>query len=299
MDSLISRYLGLIRFSHTLFALPFALASATLAWNRQGFELLSLVGIVFCLAMARAAAMAFNRLVDRQIDARNPRTKDRHIPSGQLSVAGVSWFTALTSIGFVLGTLIFLPLGNWYPLIFCVPVLLWLLGYSYAKRFTSLAHYWLGLALSCAPVGAWVAIRGPLIWGELAIPSLFAVIVAFWVAGFDIIYACQDEAFDRQSGLHSLPSRLGTKGALRLAALSHLVMVLAMAALPLVVEELGTIYWAGWAFVAVLLIAEHLLVRPGDLRQLNLAFFWINIAVSIGLWVVISLQLWWNHLKTM
>jgi len=299
MDSLISRYLGLIRFSHTLFALPFALASATLAWNRQGFELLSLGGIVICLAMARAAAMAFNRLVDRQIDARNPRTRDRHIPSGQLSVAGVSWFTALTSIGFVLGTLIFLPLGNWYPLIFCVPVLLWLLGYSYAKRFTSLAHYWLGLALSCAPVGAWVAIRGPLIWGELAIPSLFAVIVAFWVAGFDIIYACQDEAFDRQSGLHSLPSRLGTKGALRLAALSHLVMVLAMAALPLVVEELGTIYWAGWAFVAVLLIAEHLLVRPGDLRQLNLAFFWINIAVSIGLWVVISLQLWWNHLKTM
>jgi len=298
MTSLVSRYLGLIRFSHTLFALPFALATATLAWNRQGFEPLSLVGIVVCLAMARAAAMAFNRLADRRLDALNPRTMDRHLPAGQLSVAGVSWFVVATSVGFVLGTLIFLPLGNWYPLVFCLPVLVWLFGYSYAKRFTSLAHYWLGLALSCAPVGAWVAIRGPLIWSELAIPSLFAAIVAFWVAGFDIIYACQDEAFDRQAGLHSLPSRVGAVWALRLAALSHLIMILAMAALPLAVPELGAIYWAGWAVIAILLGAEHQLVRPNDLRRVNLAFFWINIAVSLGLWLTISLQLFWNYLKS-
>jgi len=298
MDSLAVRFLGLIRFSHTLFALPFALAAATLAWNRQGFDPLTLVGIVVCLAMARAAAMAFNRLADRHIDAANPRTKDRHIPAGQLTTTQVSWFVVLTSVGFVLGTLLFVPQGNWYPLGFCLPVLGWLLGYSYAKRFTSLAHYWLGLALACAPVGAWVAIRGHAIWAELAIPTLFAVVVAFWVAGFDIIYACQDEDFDRRSGLQSIPARLGTKGGLRLAAFSHLVMVVAMALLPFAAPELGIVYWAGWALVAVLLVAEHLLVRPGDLRRVNLSFFWINIAISLGLWIVIALQVVWNQLKS-
>ena len=290
--SLTTRLLGLIRFSHTLFALPFAMASAMIAWDKQGFEPLGLVGIVVCLGMARSAAMAFNRLADRQIDALNPRTADRHIPAGQLSVGVVSWFVVLTSLGFVLGTLIFVPLGNWYPLYFCLPVLLWLLGYSYAKRFTSLAHYWLGLALACAPSGAWVAIRGDQIWGELAIPSILSFAVAFWVGGFDIIYACQDEAFDRKAGLFSIPSVLGARNALRLAALSHLVMLGLLALLPWAEPKMGAIYWTGLGAVAILLGFEHTLVRPGDLKRVNLAFFWVNIAVGFGLWLVISLQLW-------
>ncbi len=290
--SLTTRLLELIRFSHTLFALPFAMSAGMLAWDRQGFEVLGLLGIVVCLAMARSAAMAFNRLADRQIDAINPRTADRHIPSGELSVGVVSWFVVLTSLGFILGTLIFLPLGNWYPLYFCVPVLLWLLGYSYAKRFTSLAHYWLGLALACAPSGAWVAIRGEQIWGELAIPSILSFAVVFWVGGFDIIYACQDEGFDRKEGLFSIPSLLGARNALRLAALSHLVMLGLLALLPWAEPKMGTIYWTGLGAITLLLGLEHSLVRPGDLRRVNISFFWINIAVGFGLWAVIGLQLW-------
>ncbi len=293
MPNLTTKLLGLIRFSHTLFALPFALASAMIAWDRQGFEPLTLVGIVVCLACARSAAMAFNRLVDRHQDAKNPRTLLRHLPDGQLSVGMVSWFVGISSLGFVLGTLIFLPLGNGYPLYFCTPVLLWLLGYSYAKRFTSLAHYWLGLALACAPSGAWVAIRGDQIWGELAVPSILSFAVLFWVAGFDIIYACQDEAFDRKAGLFSLPSRMGAANALRLAGFSHGIMVALLALLPLVEPKMGGIYWTGLIMVALLLCYEHSLVRPGDLRRVEFAFFWMNIGVSLGLWLVICCQLAW------
>ncbi len=297
MPNLTTKLLGLIRFSHTLFALPFALASAMIAWDRQGFEPLTLLGIIVCLGCARSAAMAFNRLIDRQWDAENPRTAFRHLPSGQLSVRSVSWFVGLSSIGFVLGTLIFLPLGNWYPLYFCVPVLLWLLGYSFSKRFTSLAHYWLGLALACAPAGAWVAIRGDQIWTELAVPSILSFAVLFWVAGFDIIYACQDEAFDRKVGLFSLPSRLGPGLALRLAGLSHGIMVVFLALLPLVEPKMGGIYWTGLAMVALLLCFEHFLVRPGELKRIELAFFWMNIGVSLGLWLVISIQLAWHQVN--
>lgn len=293
MPSLTTKLLGLIRFSHTLFALPFALASAMIAWDHQGFEPFTLLGIVVCLGCARSAAMAFNRLVDRHLDAKNPRTASRHLPSGQLSVGEVSCFVILTSLGFVLGTLIFLPLGNWYPLYFCCPVLLWLLGYSYAKRFTSLAHYWLGLALACAPSGAWVAIRGDQIWGELAVPSVLSFAVLFWVAGFDIIYACQDEAFDRTTGLFSLPSRVGARNALCLAGLSHGIMVGLLALLPWAEPKMGGIYWAGLAMVALILCYEHSLVRPGELKRVEMAFFWMNIAVSLGLWLVICFQLAW------
>jgi len=278
----LSDLLGMIKFSHTLFALPFALLGAALASHRpDGWHgrPQDWIAILLCMATARSAAMAFNRWADRAIDAKNPRTASRHLPSGKLSVLSVVVFTLVTSLGFLASTLLFLP--NRWPLILAIPVLLWLLGYSYAKRFTSLAHFWLGVALMLAPIAAWIALRGNLQWA----PVLLGLAVLFWVAGFDIIYACQDADFDRQSGLHSIPARLGVRGALRLAAACHAVMVLALVALGLV-YPLGSLYFTGVGIVFLLLVYEHAIVRPDDLSRVNVAFFQINIAISMGLLAV-------------
>ena len=281
--------LGMIKFSHTLFALPFALLGAALAakvpggWACRPREWL---GILLCMATARSAAMAFNRLVDRKIDARNPRTASRHLPAGRLSVGSVWAFTAVCSALFVVSTLLFLP--NPWPLRLAAPVLTWLLGYSYAKRFTSLAHFWLAAALAFAPMAAWIALRGDLAWP----PALLGLAVLGWVAGFDIIYACQDAAFDRDAGLHSIPARMGVRGALRLAAACHAGMVLALVALGLS-YPMGGIYFAGVGVVAVLLVYEHALVRPDDLSRVNVAFFQVNIGISLGLLAVGVADLIW------
>lgn len=207
-----NRFLGLVRFSHTLFALPFALSSAALVWARHGFSWIQLAGIVACLALARAAAMAFNRLADSSFDAANPRTAGRHIPAGLLSVASVRAFLAFTSLGFVACTAVFLLEGNAAPLELSLPTLAWICGYSYAKRFTSLSHFWLGAALMLAPAAAWVVALG---WGVLSepwVPLLMGLGVFFWVSGFDIIYSTQDAEFDRGAGLHSMPALLGVRG---------------------------------------------------------------------------------------
>ena len=189
------------------------------------------VGILLCMASARSAAMAFNRLVDRDFDALNPRTAGRHLPTGRLSVRSVALFTALCASAFIASTLLFLP--NRWPLLLSVPVLCWLLGYSYTKRFTSLAHFWLGASLSLAPIAAWIALRGGIAWP----PLLLALAVLCWVSGFDIIYACQDVAFDSQAGLKSVPSRLGVPAALRLAAICHALMILFLLGLELIVSH--------------------------------------------------------------
>jgi 4-hydroxybenzoate polyprenyltransferase len=272
----------MIKFSHTLFALPFALLGAALAsktpdgWIGRWQDWL---GILLCMATARSAAMAFNRVVDRRIDALNPRTATRHLPAGKLSVATVVIFTGVSSLGFIASTLLFLP--NRWPLILSIPVLLWLLGYSYAKRFTSLAHFWLGFALAMAPMAAWIALRGDLAWP----PVLLGLAVLLWVTGFDIIYACQDADFDRSQGLHSIPGRLGVRNALRLAAGCHAAMVGALVGLGLAFP-MGTIYFVGVGVVAILLIYEHAIVRPDDLTRVNIAFFQVNIGISLGLLAV-------------
>jgi 4-hydroxybenzoate polyprenyltransferase len=274
---------GLVRISHTLFALPFALLGALLAAHQpEGwrFRPLDWLGIVLCMTTARSAAMAFNRLVDRHIDARNPRTADRHLPAGRLSVATVTAFTALSAALFVASTLLFLPENPW-PLILSGPVLLWLLAYSYTKRWTSLAHFWLGASLALAPIAAWIAVRGDL----RAAPLWLGLAVLGWVSGFDIIYACQDADFDRTAGLRSIPARLGLPRALRLAAVCHLVMVLALIGLGLA-YPLGGIYFVGVGFVAVLLVYEHTLVRPDNLARVNVAFFQVNAVISVGLLLV-------------
>lgn len=337
--------LSLIRFSHTLFALPFALLAALMAWHASWITVLyvprtplnfdyagpseyapqalkdlqgvlynlwlpenadlrqqagvsyvglarQIAGILLCMIFARSAAMAFNRLVDRKIDAANPRTAGRHIPAGILSVAQVNTFTLLCATGFIASTCLFLP--NWLPLALSVPVLAWLCGYSYAKRFTSLAHYWLGVALGLSPVAAWIAIRGewvlidPL---DLLPAAVLGGAVLAWVGGFDVLYACQDYEYDKSVGLHSLPAKLGLRGALRLAAVSHAVAVLLLALLPLVYPPFGVVYWGGVGAVAALLVYEHRLVRPDDLDRVNLAFFHVNAVISLGLLAVGALDL--------
>ncbi len=282
------RLLELIRFSHTLFALPFALLAAAMAWSANlqaeppvAFRWQDLLGILVCMAMARSAAMAFNRLADRKIDAQNPRTKMRHLPAGTLSTASVVVFTIACSLGFVAGTLLFLP-ANPIPLYASLPVLFFLFGYSYAKRFTIFSHFWLGAALMAAPVAAWVAIRAELAWA----PLLLGTAVLLWVAGFDMIYACQDFEFDQRMRLRSVPARFGVAKALRMAAVCHFLMVGLLLLIPLVYDGFGTIYLSGVGLIGILLVYEHWLVRPDDLSRVNQAFFHVNAVVSIGLLVV-------------
>lgn len=334
----IRHFLSLIRFSHTLFALPFALLAALMAWRMQaidfdaanaaaggstevvysepidlsflGVNILvdnirmdfggprfairwqELVGILLCMVFARSAAMAFNRLVDRKLDALNPRTAGRHIPAGLLSAGQVTFFALACSAGFVASTLLFLP--NRLPLYLAVPVLAFLCGYSYAKRFTSLAHFWLGVALAMSPIAAWIAIRGETVARHPAdlLPAIvLGAAVAAWVAGFDIIYACQDFAYDREAKLHSIPVRLGVAGALRLAAGCHFVTIALLALLPLIYPPFGGVWWTGVAAVAALLVYEHALVRPDDLARVNTAFFNVNAIISLGLLVVGTVDL--------
>lgn len=268
--------LGLIRFSHTVFALPFALFAAALAWRDSEFRWRDLLGILLCMVFARSAAMAFNRLADRQLDARNPRTRDRHLPAGILSAGSVALFTLLNCAAFVAATAIFLP--NRWPLALSVPVLSFLLGYSYAKRFTRWCHYWLSAALALSPMAAWIAIRGAIDWP----PALLGLAVFFWVGGFDILYACQDVDFDRGAGLHSVPARYGVPAALRIAAASHALTVICLAGLWWT-AGMGWIFLAGVVAIAALLVYEHRLVRPDDLTRVNLAFFHVNAAISLGL----------------
>lgn len=288
----IHQLLEMIRFSHTLFALPFALCAAVMAWidglqadPPVSWSWRQLLGILLCMATARSCAMALNRILDREVDAKNPRTAIRHLPAGVLSLRSVWVFAIVSGVGFIASTALFLP--NTWPLILSVPVLAFLIGYSWTKRFTALAHFWLGAALMMAPVAAWIAIRGSLDWP----PVVLGVAVMLWVAGFDIIYACQDFEFDREAGLHSVPAKFGIVGALRIAAACHAGMLVALVALPWVFAPLGAIYYVGIGVVALLLIYEHWLVRPDDLSRVNAAFFNINVVISIGLFLLITTDL--------
>jgi 4-hydroxybenzoate polyprenyltransferase len=293
--------LEMIRFSHTLFALPFALLAGVMAWVANargtppvGFRWQELVGIICCMVFARSAAMAFNRLADWRLDARNPRTERRHIPAGLLTWGSVATFFVVCAAGFVASTLWFLP--NRLPLLLSLPVLAWICGYSLAKRFTSLAHFWLGAALMLAPISAWIAVRGEVVQRNVTdlLPALvLGAAVMLWVAGFDIIYACQDVEVDRRERLRSVPARLGVAKALRVAALCHAATIVLLLCLPLVYPLLGGLYWTGIAAVGLLLVYEHWLVRPDDLTRVNAAFFQVNAVISVGLLLLGAADLWW------
>jgi 4-hydroxybenzoate polyprenyltransferase len=265
-------YGRMIRFPHSVFALPFALTAAALAARGTGITPRQVFWIVVAMVAARSAAMGFNRLVDHTIDARNPRTAGRELPQGILSRGEVVAFVVLSSAVLVLAAGMLNPLC----LVLSPLALAIVFGYSYTKRLTAASHLVLGLALAVAPVGAWLAVRGRLD----AVPVVLALAVLFWVAGFDTVYACQDAAFDREEGLHSLPGRLGVAPALALARAMHVLAVLLLLSVYWL-APLHPLYLVGVAGVAVLLAWEHSLVRPDDLSRVMHAFN-LNGWVSLG-----------------
>jgi 4-hydroxybenzoate polyprenyltransferase len=263
--------LEMIKFEHSVFALPFALTGAVLA-TRGWPSWRQLLWIIVAMVAARSAAMTFNRIVDLKFDALNPRTRVRALPSGQLTPAFAAGFTAVSCGVLVLAAYELNPLAfRLSPLILAL-----LLGYSYTKRFTSWSHLVLGACLGLSPVAAWIALRGD------AKPAVLVlgVAVMFWVAGFDLIYACQDVDFDRRQHLFSIPARYGIRTALWLSGLMHVVM-LALLIVVARMQDLGWLAFAGLAVVAALLAYEHRLVRPSDLSRINAAFFNINGYVSV------------------
>ena len=269
----LATYSSLVKLSHTVFALPFALAAVILATRYAPFTLGKLLLIVACIAAARTAAMAFNRLIDRDIDARNPRTRDRELPRGVVGVHAVRLLVLCASAVFFACAAM---LGR-RPLLLSPIALGLALGYSYTKRFTALCHVVLGLAVAFAPGGAWIAMGAPV---TLA-PWLLVIGVACWVAGFDVLYSLQDLGFDRDSGLRSIPARLGIKGALVASAVLHVITVACLLGTGVLLER-GLAYMAGVLLVAALLGYEHAIVKPTDLSRIDKAFFDLNGYVSLG-----------------
>lgn len=274
-------YGSLVRLSHTVFALPFALAAVILAAPYAEVTLEKVLLIVLCIAAARTAAMGFNRLVDRDIDALNPRTRQRELPRGALSVRSVQILVAVSCAVFVLGAA---RLGR-LPLYLSAPTLALALGYSYAKRFTAWCHLILGFAIALAPGGAWIALGAPL----TGAPWLLVFGVASWVAGFDVLYALQDQDFDRQHKLFSMPAWLGVRGALVASALLHVVTVACFIGVGALLGR-GVAYMAGVFIIASLLIVEHAMVRPSDLSKLGRAFFDLNGYVSVAFLICVGLD---------
>jgi len=274
----IAKYFEFVRFSHTVFALPFALASMTVAahgwpgWRR--FLL-----ILTAMMCARTAAMGFNRIVDRKFDAQNPRTAGRHLPTGEISVFG-AWCLVLGACTGLVVTTWFI---NWICFVLSPVALVIVFFYSLTKRFTDFSHVFLGLALAVAPVGAWLAVTGRLDWP----PVVLAGAVVLWLTGFDIIYATQDFEFDRQAGLRSLPVRLGIEGSLRVARWAHAAMAVALALFG-VESGMRWMYYAGLAVIVACLAAQHALARKQDPVSLNVAFFRMNAIISLVFLVAVA-----------
>jgi 4-hydroxybenzoate polyprenyltransferase len=296
----IKNYLSLIKFSHTIFAMPFAMIgfflavfkpplngtlNDTLGWstNYSGETMIKKFALVIaCMVLARSAAMAFNRFLDRHFDAKNPRTAIREIPSGIISADRALLFTIISSILFVACSWLINPLCFWLSPI----ALLVVLGYSYTKRFTALCHLVLGLGLSLAPIGAYLAVTGQFNW----LPILFSFAVIFWVSGFDIIYALQDEEFDRAQQLHSIPAALGKEKALRVSEFLHLLSATAIV-LAGIYGGFGWWYWIGVAVFAGMLVYQHSIVKPHDLSRVNIAFMTANGIASIVFAVLVITDL--------
>jgi 4-hydroxybenzoate polyprenyltransferase len=275
-------YSNLVKLPHTVFALPFALVGATLASYRYPVEALDVLLILAAFTSARFAAMGFNRIVDRAIDARNPRTATREIPAGKLSVREAAAAVAAASAVF------FLAAGLLNPLCLALApfALGWIFFYSYTKRFTRYAHLVLGSALAIAPVGAYLAIAGA--WSEPASALLvLAVGVLCWVGGFDILYSLQDMEFDRAQGLHSIPAALGAKRALAVSRLLHLLSAAAFVGLGFLWAELGAVYLIGAGVIALMLLYEQSLVRSDDFSRIDAAFFNVNGAISVVFFLIV------------
>ncbi|MGO9526937.1 MAG: UbiA-like polyprenyltransferase [Verrucomicrobiia bacterium] len=269
----IRKYFEFVRFSHTVFALPFALASMVVAASANrgwpGWQTFLL--ILAAMVCARTAAMGFNRIADRKFDALNPRTAQRHLPVGSMTVTGAWWLVAGAAVGLIGVAWLINPVCFYLS-----PVaLLVVCFYSYTKRFTDFSHFFLGLALGIAPLGSWLAVRGQFNWP----PCVLAVAVVFWLVGFDIIYATQDYEFDKSQGLRSLPARLGIANSLRIARVAHGVTAVLLLAFGLI-SHLGVPYYFGLATILICLVAQHVLARKQDPVSLNAAFFRMNAVIS-------------------
>lgn len=274
----ISDYGSLVRFSHTVFALPFALSSVALAWSKHPVSVRALFWILVAMVGARTAAMGFNRLADRKFDALNPRTQAWELPSGAVKISEAVALTVAAALVFVFAAYQL----NWLCFVLSPVALAIVFFYSLTKRFTWASHLFLGLALAVAPVGAWLAsVTMPISALELKTPVYLGLAVVFWLAGFDIIYSLQDREFDRAHGLYSVPVRFGVAGALRLSTVFHgfTIFFLTMVGLS---AGAGWIYWLGLVAVAAVLFWEHRIVTPKDLSRINRAFFDLNAYVSIG-----------------
>ncbi len=281
MFAKVRTYGSLVRFSHTIFAMPFALAAVALASAYEPITFRKVGLILLCIVSARTAAMAVNRLVDHDIDAKNPRTQTRELPQGVLKRAEVIALVIISSGVFVFGAAL---LGK-LPLMLSPLALLLALGYSYTKRFTAWCHVVLGAAVAFAPGGAWIAMGAPL---TLA-PVYLVAAVALWVAGFDVLYSLQDQTFDAENALHSIPSRFGIKGSLFLSAMLHVGTVVCLGIVGVLLAR-GVFFAVGVFLVAAMLVYEHSLVRPSDLSKINKAFFDINGYVSVGFFIFVLLD---------
>ncbi len=283
----VQRYLSLIKFSHTVFALPFAIIGFFLAtrYFDYSFSLYKLVLVILCMVFARSAAMAFNRYIDRDIDKQNPRTAQREIPAGIVTAQSALLFTIGNSIAFVISAFL---LNNLCFILSPIALLI-ILGYSYTKRFTPLCHFILGLGLALAPIGAFIAVSEQF----HLFPILYGLVVLLWVSGFDIIYALQDKEFDQSLQLHSIPTWLGKKNALRLSIALH---ILAANLVVLVggLAGFGIWYWMGTTLFIGLLIYQHTLVKVDDLSRVNLAFFTTNGLASVGFAFFVLLELFFH-----
>ena len=277
------KYLSLIKFSHTIFAMPFALIGFFLATKSNEFEWITLLYVVLCMIFARSAAMAFNRYIDRNIDAANQRTAQvREIPNGSIKANSALIFVIINCLLFISTTYLI----NSLCLALSPITLLVILGYSYTKRFTALCHLVLGLGLALAPIGAYLAVSGKFD----IVPLLFSAAVLFWVSGFDIIYSLQDQEFDKEQKLHSIPVLIGTKNALNLSNLLHFLTFSALS----IAGSLGDFslyYWIGFWIFTALLVYQHILVKHNDLSKINLAFFTTNGIASVifGVFVIADL----------
>ncbi len=273
--NIVIKYFTLVKFSHTLFALPFAIIGyfTALKVSESQFDSWLLLKVFLCMVLARTAAMAFNRYTDRNIDKMNPRTQSREIPAGEIGASSVLIFVLLNSAGFIITT--------WFINNLCFylsPVaLIVILGYSYTKRFTALCHLILGLGLSLAPIGAYIAVTGEF----SLIPILFSASVLLWVGAFDIIYALQDDGFDRSQKLYSIPVLLGRKRAIYLSRFLHFISALILF-IPGILLHCSIIYFVGWGVFSALLVYQHVIISEHNLLRVNVAFFTTNGIASVA-----------------
>lgn len=280
--SFLTNLLNFIKFEHSIFALPFALSGAILASENRSLKVSIILWIILAMAGARSLAMSLNRIIDKEIDTKNLRTQNRELPQGILTNFQAILFSIISLIVLLIATL---NLPRICLLLFPIAVI-WFYIYPYTKRFTSLSHLWLGIALGASVLAGWISVTGKV---NSITPFVLGFAVTFWVSGFDVIYGCQDYEFDKENKLHSIPAKFGIKNALLISRVFHLITIFLLTWLGFLINS-SYIYWLSVIFVASMLTYEQSLVKPNDLSKVNLAFFTINGWVSVGFFLFILIE---------